>query len=182
MHRLFIVLIAFFLCSNTVSAKIPLANQQAVKQQVINRVKQYFTNLDRVKMTFTQTSKTSGNAHGYIVIHKPDHLLIQYTTPHQDRFLLNDRMSLEYFDSKLGETSDLPLPKIFAMILYNEFDEINLLKMREFNGLLYIIVAYEDSSAQFVFSKSPFKLISWTVTQNSTVIRTHIDKIEHISD
>lgn len=182
MHQVFALLLAFLCCNNIASSNNYGNQQQTQKQKIINQVKQYFTNLDHVKITFTQTSKTSGKARGYIVIHKPDRLLIQYTTPHQDRFLLNDKMSLEYFDSKLGETSDLPLPRIFAMILYNEFDAINLLKMKDVKRLLYIIVAYEDSSAQFVFSKSPFKLVSWTVTQNSTVIRTHIDKIESTQD
>lgn len=164
----------------------PLLRKEHLKQteqtELINKIKYYIVNLRNVAIEFEQTGVDGKKARGTLMLKKPNVLSIKYFTPHQDTFTLNHRMLLEYYDSEVGETTELALPHVFDMILFDDFSGLKIENITKRNNRINLLVKYEDSTVEFVFSNNPIELLGWSLKQNNKTIRTEIIEISYFGE
>lgn len=157
-------------------------SKQTEQTELINKIKGYIVNLKNIAIEFEQINPNGKKARGILVLKKPNALSIKYFTPHQDTFTLNHRMLLEYYDSEVRETTELALPHVFDMILFDDFSELKIENIKKKNNRINLIVKYEDSTVEFVFSNNPIELLGWSLKQNNKTIRTEIIEISYFGE
>lgn len=133
------------------------------EDKLLTLIKNYFTKTKCINVLFLQTNSDGTNATGKIYIEKPRTIKIQYFSPNQDSFILNDKLRLEYFDSELNEVTEIPLPRVFDIILFDDFSNIKIKKITETPFSIELLTAFEDSFVLFTFHKHPIKLDSWVI-------------------
>lgn len=166
--------------AHNLKAKFLKKYQQEREEFLIQKIKNYFLSLKHVKLTFEQIYQNGKVSNGEMILRKPNTLKIQYIQPNQDRFTLNDRMLLEYYDSELGETTELPLPRVLDIILFNDFSHIQIEHAFQQGNEITLQVKHEDTIVTFIMTANPIKLLRWNILQNNQLVTTHIIKISHI--
>lgn len=147
---------------------------------IVHMVQKYLISLKNVRMDFTQTSTNGPTAKGNIRLKKPDLFKVNYTGPHQDSFTLTDGMKIEYYDSELGERTELPIPHVMDILLFDTFDNVRVIRTTHNENRISITVEYDDAQATIYFQESPIVLLSWEIHQNNTIVSTIITKIEEL--
>lgn len=146
----------------TLNTLIP-SNLSQHEEGLLILIKKYFTKTNCINVFFSQSTNDGIEATGEIYIEKPRTIKIKYFSPNQDSFVLNDKLRLEYFDSELNEVTEIPLPRVFDIILFDDFSNIKIKSIKETPSTIDLLTSFEDSFVLFTFNKNPIRLDSWII-------------------
>ena len=145
------------------------AQLSAQDEADIARIESYLNGIGTMDSRFVQLS-ASGIAEGRIYLSRPGDLRIEYAPPVPILMIASGRL-LMYHDSKLEQTSYLPVKRTPAHFLLRERvdlrDGLTITRFARDSSLLSItMVDNEDPDAGSItleFTDNPIRLVSWRV-------------------
>jgi len=146
------------------------ASANTINHNLINKAEEYLQTLNTAKADFIQKSSTGSRLSGVFYLDRPGKLRFEYNEV--DDFIVADGFLIYFYDAELGEQTNAPIGHTLAdFILRDDLTLREDLTVTETTGddrHHYLTLVQTDDPAagylELVFSKVPFALKKWRVT------------------
>lgn len=170
MKKFLTLLLFLSLSAFNVQAAQPSAEQ-------IAQIESYLNNLKTLEAEFVQTASNGSTAEGKIYIAKPNKIRMEYGAP-VDVDIIGNGEFIVYNDKELDQVThidydDIPATLILANDIKIDGHNLKVIDFYEDRGTIMIVVEYPQKKdinpITLIFSKEPFELKQWKVTDPQSV-------------
>lgn len=187
-NYIFFVFFTVLLFFTSVARASETIKRETVKGETVNQLNQYLSTLQSVKGEFVQIGPDGAVANGTFAIRKPGKMNFSYEPPTPIR-ILSDGFWVAVENKKLKTRDRYPLSKTpLSLLVKNNIrlEKSSYVKNIHETDHVVHVTAYnpekkEQGNIKFIFTKEPFALREWVVT-DAQGLKTTVTILNIIKD